>query len=137
MKPPPPMFPAVGWVTASANAVATAASTAVPPSASASRPIVAAIVLWQATIPSRARVGWEPAEAGTARRRHSSRTRAARFMGLLGSLGSGRLSRGGAGPRVPYWAPMAEEKKSGKVRWGVLGVAGIAVKKVIPAMQRG
>lgn len=26
---------------------------------------------------------------------------------------------------------------SGKVRWGVLGVANIAVKKVIPAMQRG
>src|SRR5262245_51542739 len=24
-----------------------------------------------------------------------------------------------------------------KLRWGVLGVAGIAVKKVIPAMQRG
>ena len=31
-KPPPPMLPAVGWVTASANAVATAASTALPPS---------------------------------------------------------------------------------------------------------
>jgi predicted dehydrogenase len=25
----------------------------------------------------------------------------------------------------------------GKVKWGVLGVAGIAVKKVIPGMQRG
>src|SRR5438094_4364582 len=24
-----------------------------------------------------------------------------------------------------------------KVRWGVLGVAGIAIKKVIPAMERG
>ena len=24
-----------------------------------------------------------------------------------------------------------------KVRWGVLGVAGIAIKKVIPGMQRG
>ena len=31
MKPPPPMFPAAGRVTASANAVATAASTALPP----------------------------------------------------------------------------------------------------------
>ena len=31
MKPPPPMFPAPGYVTASANAVATAASTALPP----------------------------------------------------------------------------------------------------------
>jgi predicted dehydrogenase len=26
---------------------------------------------------------------------------------------------------------------TGKIRWGVLGVAGIAVKKVIPAMQKG
>src|SRR5258708_23630216 len=26
---------------------------------------------------------------------------------------------------------------SNKVRWGVLGAAGIAVKKVIPAMQKG
>src|SRR3954447_21875720 len=31
MNPPPPMLPALGWVTASAKAVATAASTAVPP----------------------------------------------------------------------------------------------------------
>ncbi len=26
---------------------------------------------------------------------------------------------------------------SDKIRWGVLGVANIAVKKVIPAMQKG
>ena len=26
---------------------------------------------------------------------------------------------------------------SAKIRWGVLGVAGIAVEKVIPAMQQG
>jgi predicted dehydrogenase len=32
---------------------------------------------------------------------------------------------------------MAQARKTGKVRWGVLGVAGIAVKKVIPAMQKG
>jgi hypothetical protein len=32
-KPPPPMLPAVGWTTASANAVATAASAALPPDA--------------------------------------------------------------------------------------------------------
>src|ERR1017187_4163905 len=31
MKPPPPIFPAAGYVTARANAVATAASTALPP----------------------------------------------------------------------------------------------------------
>src|SRR3954468_9480897 len=38
MKPPPPMFPASGNVTASAKAVATAASTALPPSRKTSRP---------------------------------------------------------------------------------------------------
>src|SRR5262245_51178919 len=38
MKPPPPMFPALGCVTASANAVATAASTALPPFARIAAP---------------------------------------------------------------------------------------------------
>src|SRR5262249_60251506 len=36
--PPPAMLPAVGWVTASANASATAASTALPPAARMSWP---------------------------------------------------------------------------------------------------
>src|SRR3954468_15316580 len=38
MNPPPPMLPALGWVTASAKAVATAASTADPPLASTAAP---------------------------------------------------------------------------------------------------
>src|SRR5262245_39095832 len=38
MKPPPPMLPAEGWVTASANATATAASMALPPLFSTWRP---------------------------------------------------------------------------------------------------
>src|SRR4029079_12382732 len=38
MKPPPPMLPAVGYVTASAKPVATAASTALPPSLRISTP---------------------------------------------------------------------------------------------------
>src|SRR6516164_689177 len=38
MKPPPPMLPALGCVTASANAVATAASTASPPLARTAAP---------------------------------------------------------------------------------------------------
>src|SRR5690349_19812251 len=32
---------------------------------------------------------------------------------------------------------MSKGKAETKVRWGVLGVANIATKKVIPAMQRG
>src|SRR4051794_40077129 len=44
--PPPAMLPAVGWVTASANAVATAASTALPPAARISWPT------WLATFDS-------------------------------------------------------------------------------------
>src|SRR5437588_3854937 len=38
MNPPPPMLPALGCVTASANAVATAASTAFPPLARIAAP---------------------------------------------------------------------------------------------------
>src|ERR1051325_10888317 len=38
MNPPPPMLPATGWTTASANATATAASTALPPRRSTSTP---------------------------------------------------------------------------------------------------
>ena len=61
MKPPPPILPALGWTTASAKAVATAASTAVPPSLIASAPIRDAISLWDATIPFCARTGTEVA----------------------------------------------------------------------------
>ena len=51
MNPPPPMLPAVGYVTASANPVATAASTALPPFASTSRPTSLAMLLAETTIP--------------------------------------------------------------------------------------
>src|SRR3954452_11342631 len=59
MKPPPPMLPAVGWVTASAKAVATAASTAVPPAPITSAPMREAISLCDETMPFCARVGTE------------------------------------------------------------------------------
>src|SRR5437773_5962172 len=57
------MLPAEGWTTASANAVATAASTALPPSHSASTPTWDATKFWEATIPLRARAGTEGAAA--------------------------------------------------------------------------
>src|SRR6267143_469984 len=60
------MLPAVGCVTASPNAVATAASTALPPSHSASTPTWDATKFWEATIPLRARVGTVEAVARAA-----------------------------------------------------------------------
>ena len=63
MKPPPPMLPAVGWVTASANAVATAASIALPPLLMTLKPICDAMSLCVITIPRRARCGVEPASS--------------------------------------------------------------------------
>src|SRR5262249_39748023 len=49
-KPPPPMLPAKGYVTASAKPVATAASTALPPRAMMSRPTRLAMESLLATI---------------------------------------------------------------------------------------
>src|SRR5687767_12467954 len=51
MNPPPPMLPAVGCVTASANAVATAASTALPPRCRMSAPTSDAIADVDTTSP--------------------------------------------------------------------------------------
>src|SRR3954471_9213132 len=51
MKPPPPMFPALGCVTASAKAVATAASTALPPFLRMAAPTSEAIEVVDTTIP--------------------------------------------------------------------------------------
>src|SRR3984957_20041177 len=57
-KPPPPMFPAVGNATARAKAIATAASTALPPDASTSAPTLVASALSVTTM--------APAERGDA-----------------------------------------------------------------------
>src|ERR1035437_963900 len=60
MKPPPPMFPAAGWVTARANPTATAASTALPP---ARRTATPAWVAWRSRatpMACRARTGCAP-----------------------------------------------------------------------------
>src|SRR5690606_8719872 len=69
-----------GWVTARANAVATAASTAFPPLRSISAPISDAIVLAETTMPFRARKGWLCApetDAPTAKTRRSAAARGA------------------------------------------------------------
>ncbi len=50
MNPPPPMLPASGWTTARANPTATAASTALPPCRSMSRPTSLAMGLPETTI---------------------------------------------------------------------------------------
>src|SRR5215471_20486430 len=57
MKPPPPMFPAAGSTTASAKAVATAASTALPPFSRISTPAREASSSSVVTIPCAARTG--------------------------------------------------------------------------------
>ena len=51
MNPPPPMLPAVGWVTPSAKATATAASTAFPPRFRTARPTSLALASALATAP--------------------------------------------------------------------------------------
>jgi predicted dehydrogenase len=59
-------------------------------------------------------------------------------MGLLGNL-VGEAITSGAALRFgrDILTPMAQANGAGKIRWGVLGVAAIAVKKVVPAMQQG
>src|SRR5487761_2406875 len=62
MYPPPPILPACGYVTAIANPVATAASTALPPAFRISTPAWLASALLLATIPCGACVAvwWSP-----------------------------------------------------------------------------
>src|SRR5262245_51508518 len=98
MKPPPPMLPAVGWVTAMTNAVATAASIALPPSLITLKPICDAMSFWVMTIPSFARTGDDPAcserldSARTVVRRRKARRvmrpPGADYSGLLGTHAS-------------------------------------------------
>ena len=59
------MLPAVGWVTASAKAVATAPSMALPPSRITFQPTSEAMSLCDTTIALRARAGWLPASSVT------------------------------------------------------------------------
>src|SRR5258708_3159438 len=54
---------------------------------------------------------------------------------------SGRRRKGWKGKRGVIKVSVEESRggsvNQGKVKWGVLGVAGIAVRKVIPGMQKG
>src|SRR5881394_771038 len=79
-KPPPPMLPAVGCTTASANAVATAASTAVPPSLMTSAPMRDAVSFCDATMPYFARIGTDPAPSVVEISAHAAATATKRFM---------------------------------------------------------
>src|ERR1700728_3578343 len=58
MKPPPPMLPARGYVTAMAKPTATAASTALPPFCRTSAPMRAASASCATTMPSLATTAW-------------------------------------------------------------------------------
>src|SRR5258705_13088239 len=77
MTPRPRMFPASGKVTASANAVATAASTALPPRASTSRPTTEASPEAETTTP----LGAVTDEAHPSAITHSAR-RSKRMTGI-------------------------------------------------------
>src|SRR5262249_47414940 len=59
MKPPPPMLPACGYVTASANAVATLASTALPPRLRMSKPAFDAGAETETTTPFLPLASWD------------------------------------------------------------------------------
>src|SRR5438128_2534078 len=65
MNPPPPILPAAGYVTARANAVATAASTALPPCFKTSTPTSLAGAETETTMPCRASTAFSAARPGT------------------------------------------------------------------------
>src|SRR5438309_888241 len=95
------MLPAAGWVTARAKAVATAASTALPPSMMTSMPTWEAMKFWEATIPVRARTGWLAAGRVAARTETGSMGAKRNLTGvLLPDPGRGRLPPSRPGPET-------------------------------------
>ena len=91
-KPPPPMLPAVGCVTASANAVATAASTALPPSRMTWKPTSEAMSLCDTTIALRARAGWLPASSESVSVATSSATTGANDAAVMHRMTPGHAT---------------------------------------------
>src|SRR5262245_982758 len=97
MKPPPPMLPAAGCVTARANAVATAASTALPPRARTAAPVSHAIADEQTTRPSFEENPSSRAASGavlpTSARAANSRSDCVNFIGIILFLRSSAFRR--------------------------------------------
>src|SRR5687767_9942453 len=100
MNPPPPRFPALGCVTASAKAVATAASTAFPPRPSIDAPISDArpetettTPRFDATVPvSRAAV-WAAVDAVMANEAAIANVASLRMRTVIDGFGKGRCRR--------------------------------------------
>jgi hypothetical protein len=82
-KPPPPILPAVGCVTASAKAVATAASTALPRSRRTSAPMFDARASCETTMPCVARTGIELLSSPASVTRHSSAAASTRIIDAI------------------------------------------------------
>src|SRR5437868_695138 len=105
MNPPPPMLPAAGYVTASANAVATAASTALPPALRTDTPAADASGQTETTTPLPKLLGSSPASARGDKRLTVIRTRA-RTGNARRFIGESREGAGLQGlSRKPVWPP--------------------------------
>src|SRR5689334_22654448 len=98
MKPPPPMLPALGCVTASAKAVATAASTALPPRARIAAPASHAGADVHTTRPSLDETPWSGAVSmadGRVSVRNSTRPAARHDVtAVIGGSLTSRVTRG-------------------------------------------
>src|SRR5262245_19040694 len=98
MNPPPPMFPAAGYVTASANAVATAASTALPPDLSPETPPADAAGQTETTTPLAKAVGASRArapEVGTRPTTAARQVSNGNARRIIGNSGMGESCEGG------------------------------------------
>src|ERR1043166_6305172 len=89
MNPPPPMFPAAGGVTASADAVATAATTALPPLRRTAAPTSEAIPSTETTSPVLESTGGGTALRGWAAAGAANRTAARPKRRQRGMSGEG------------------------------------------------
>ena len=126
MKPPPPMLPAVGWVTPSAKPTATAASTALPPFSSTAMPI--AVACFSALVTAPRLPGGDV--GGGCRRRLLTLLRAGCGLGrgLTAAAGDRRARRGRIGLARLRLAAAGEQgrESEGRERASDTGVEGVA-----------